>query len=200
MKVYKILPQGFASNTYICTNDGKTAVLVDCAQPRVYEECLKLGLTPQYVLLTHGHFDHIGGCALLEEKGAGICLGEGELPLIFGEGNLAAAFGERIEEFKISRTFRDGEQFTLCGIDFTAIATPGHTAGGMCYLADGCLFTGDTLFCESVGRCDFPTGNGFELIKSVKKLFALQGDYAVYCGHDADTTLSHERKYNPYVK
>ena len=82
---------------------------------------------------------------------------------------------------------------------FKAIATPGHTAGSVTYLCGNSLFTGDTLFCEGVGRCDLPTGNADELVASIYKLFELDGDYAVYCGHEDDTTLAHERAHNPYV-
>jgi glyoxylase-like metal-dependent hydrolase (beta-lactamase superfamily II) len=105
-----------------------------------------------------------------------------------------------IPEFTIFKTVKDGEKLNLCGMSFTVIATPGHTAGGVCYQVEGNLFTGDTLFCESVGRCDLPTGNARQLTESVKKLYALKGDYKVYCGHEEDTTLNHERECNPYVR
>ena len=93
-----------------------------------------------------------------------------------------------------------GQTVTVAGIDFKVISTPGHTAGGVCYLAGGCLFTGDTLFRESVGRTDLPTGSWRSLYNSIKKLYVLPGDFTVYCGHDEDTTLSHERECNPFVK
>lgn len=200
MKVIKIEPQGFAANTYLLTADGKTCVLIDCAQERVYDRCRELKLEPKYVLLTHCHYDHIGGCGLLYEKGAGIYLNEAELPLLFGPADLSEEFGAKLRPFRIAKTLKDGETFTLCGIRFTAVATPGHTAGGMCYIAEDCLFTGDTLFYESVGRTDFPTGDYKKLCESVKKLYALAGDYTVYCGHEQNTTLSHERAFNPYVR
>lgn len=200
IKVYKIRPLGFASNTFAVTADGKSCVLIDCAQPRVLDECKKLQLTPEYVLLTHGHFDHIGGCGALFGAGAQVLCSEEERGLIFSDNNLASAHGLTVDGFRISRTLTDGEKVSLCGMDFTVVATPGHTAGGVCYAVEDCLFTGDTLFCESVGRCDLPTGNARQLVDSVKKLYALDGDYRVYCGHEDDTTLDHERKYNPYVR
>jgi glyoxylase-like metal-dependent hydrolase (beta-lactamase superfamily II) len=200
MKVYKIYPKGFASNSYILTADDKTCVVVDCAQERVLEECRKLNLEPKYVLLTHGHYDHIGGCGAFYNVGAKIICGEKEDELIFSDDNRAIFHGITIPEFAIDRTVKDGEKLQLCGMEFTVIATPGHTAGGVTYVADGNLFTGDTLFCESVGRCDLPTGNARQLVESVKKLFSLKGDYKVYCGHEDDTTLQHERENNPYVR
>ena len=198
MKVYKIPPQGFASNSYILTADENNAVIIDCAQPRVYSICREKGLIPQAVLLTHGHFDHVCGCAKFFEEGVKIYCGENEKDYIFSDEN--KSLGVNIPYFEIYKTFSDGEEFEMCGIKFKAIFTAGHPAGSVCYIAEGCLFTGDTLFFESVGRCDLPTGNSKELIKSVEKLFALKGNYKVYCGHDSDTSLEHERNFNPYVK
>ena len=93
-----------------------------------------------------------------------------------------------------------GQTLCVAGINLNVISTPGHTSGGVSYLADDCLFTGDTLFRESVGRTDLPTGSSSALINSIKKLYALPGDYKVYCGHEEDTTLSHERENNPFVR
>ncbi|MDE6411850.1 MAG: MBL fold metallo-hydrolase [Clostridia bacterium] len=200
MQVYKIYPVGFASNSYLITADGKTAVCIDPAQPRISDEAKKRGLTVTFVLLTHGHFDHIGGVASLQKAGAkvGCLFGEEKLALY---DNLAAAFGEEeIESFKIDFTFKDGEELELAGLKIKVISTAGHTAGGACYLIDNNLFTGDTLFEGSVGRCDLPTGNGLALEKSVKKLYALDGDYTVYAGHGEDTTLDYERKYNGAIR
>lgn len=199
MKVEKIYPFGFASNSYAVTADGKSCVLIDCAQERVLEKCAKLQLTPEYVLLTHCHYDHIGGCGALYNAGAKIICGVDEKDLIFSDDNRAIFHGITIPEFEIYKTVRDGEELNLCGINFKVIATPGHTRGGVCYLAGDNLFTGDTLFFESVGRTDFATGSSSQLVASVNKLYALEGDYKVYCGHGEDTTLNHERIFNPYV-
>ena len=104
-----------------------------------------------------------------------------------------------IQSFSVN-TVRGGQTLTYAGIDFRVISTPGHTSGGVCYLAEDCLFTGDTLFCESVGRTDLPTGSYSQIVTSVKKLYALPGDYKIYCGHEEDSTLSHERANNPFVR
>ncbi|MCQ2400194.1 MAG: MBL fold metallo-hydrolase, partial [Clostridia bacterium] len=94
--------------------------------------------------------------------------------------------------------FTDGEKFSVAGIEFTAIITAGHTVGSTCFVSEDKIFSGDTLFFESVGRIDFPGGDGEMMRKSLMKLFSLNGDYEVYPGHGESTTLSHEREYNPF--
>lgn len=199
MKVYKIPPVGFAANTYAVTEDGKNCILVDCAQERVLEECKKLGLIPSVVLLTHGHYDHIGGCGALQKAGAKIACGEEEIPLIFSDANRAVFHGIEIPAFTVDITLKEGK-YDFCGLRVKAIRTAGHTRGGMCYIIGDCLFSGDTLFYESIGRSDLPTGDYPALVASVKKLYSLEGDYTVYCGHGQQTSLSHERVFNPFVK
>ncbi len=200
MKILKIEPDGFESNSYILTADGKTAVAIDPSGEGVLAALSLKNLVCEYVLLTHGHFDHVGMCGRLYQGGAQICCGEFEKDFIFSPQNSEIFGGVYIPQFKISKTFSDGEKFTLCGIDFTALHTPGHTAGSMCYIAGDFIFSGDTLFLRSVGRTDLPTGNTRELISSVKKLFALNGNYTVYTGHGDDTSLEFERRNNPYVR
>ncbi len=202
MQIIKIYPRGFASNSYLVTADGKTAVCIDPSQERVLDEAKKRGLTIIYVLLTHGHFDHIGGCALLQKQGAKIGCLDKESDYVTGDLNrsLSLSFGESFPPFTVDFTVRDGEEFTLCDVPFKAIATPGHTAGSACFLSGESMFVGDTLFYESVGRVDLPTGSATALTGSVKKLYAMEGDYTLYSGHGEETTLEHERKYNGFIR
>ena len=200
MKVIKVEPIGFASNSYILTADNKTAVVIDPSEERILDILRLHNLECRYVLLTHGHFDHVGACGVLYAAGTRIYCGEAEKDLIFSPANTEIFGGVYVPQFEISRTLSDGEKFNLCGIDFTAIATPGHTKGGMCYLAGDCLFTGDTLFSRSIGRTDLPTGDYKTLIESVKKLFALSGNLKVYAGHGEDTSLDFERNNNPFIR
>ncbi|MCD8371676.1 MAG: MBL fold metallo-hydrolase [Clostridia bacterium] len=199
MQVFKVYPAGFAANSYIVTGDNKTCAVIDCAQPRVLSRCKELNLKPVCALLTHGHYDHVGGCAAFAAEGVPVMCGKDEKELIFSQGYMSLC-GNSVPRFEISKTFSDGDEFEAAGVKFKVIATPGHTAGGVTYLAENCLFTGDTLFCRSVGRTDLPTGDARSLIQSVKKLYALKGDYTVYCGHEDDTSLEAERRGNYYIQ
>ncbi|MDE7167649.1 MAG: MBL fold metallo-hydrolase [Clostridia bacterium] len=200
MQVIKVLPLEYLSNSYVLTADKKTAVVIDPSGHNVIEVLEKNGLVCKFVLLTHGHFDHVGACGELFAKGAHICCNEREKDLIFSKEYLSIFGGVTVPQFEIARTFKDGEEVSLCGIGFKILETSGHTAGSCCYLTENALFTGDTLFRGSIGRWDLPTGNFSQLINSIKKLAALDGDYKIYCGHGEDSTLSRERSYNPYLR
>ena len=199
MTVYRVLSGGFGCNSYILTADNKTAVVVDCADEGVYYECERKGLKPVALLLTHGHFDHVGGCGKFYAENVPIYCGEGEKEYIFSKENRSVFGGVYIPDFKIFKTLTDGERIALGGINFEVISTPGHTVGGVCYLAEDCLFSGDTLFKEGIGRSDLPGGNFKQLKESLKKLFSIDKNLKVYCGHGEDTTLGYEGKNNPYV-
>lgn len=194
MKVIKVYPDSYESNAYIVTNDGKRAVVIDCSHEKVLDKCRELNINVCGVLLTHGHFDHVGGTGAAFDSGVPVYCGEFEKEFIFSKENLGIFGGVHIPHFEIHKTLSDGEELEIGGIKFKVIHTPGHTAGSVCYLAEDCIFTGDTLFCGSVGRWDLPTGNGAELFKSVNKILALDSDKKVYCGHGEDTTLKLERE------
>ncbi|MDE6504454.1 MAG: MBL fold metallo-hydrolase [Clostridia bacterium] len=200
MQVFKVLPEFDGSNSYIVTADGKSAVVIDPAEPYIAEELKSRGLVCEFVLLTHGHFDHVGGCGALAEKGARICCGEREKQLIFSKEYLGIFGGVYVPKFEISRTFSDGECFEMCGIKFKALATAGHTAGSVCYLAENALFSGDTLFCRSIGRTDLPTGDYRDMIESLEKIRYLNGDFTLYCGHGPNSSLGFEKENNPYLR
>lgn len=193
LRVDKIYPIGFAANSYLVSADGVHAVAVDPAQPRILAEAARRGLTVTHVLLTHGHFDHIGGCAALQRAGAKVGCLEAERGLVLGRDNLADLFASPVEPFRIDFTLTDGEVFEADGVRLRAIATPGHTAGSACYLAEGILFTGDTLFADGAGRTDLPTGSEAALRASLQRLYALDGDDILYTGHGEDSTLARER-------
>ena len=205
MQIICIPPQGFAANSYIVTADGKNAVVVDPALPRVGDEVRRGGLVAAFGPLTHVHFDHIGGARGLRYLGAKVLCSADEAVLIGSDADLCEAFGALPPGFSADGTFSDGETKELCGLTVEAVFTPGHTAGSMCYLVrdekDGgrALFTGDTLFRGSVGRTDFPTGSDSALRQSLKKLARLDGGIPVYPGHGEGSTLADERENNPFL-
>ena len=203
MKIHKIYPNGFGSNTYAITNDGKTAVVIDPSSKHVESKLLSLGLEPKFVLLTHCHFDHVGGVSALQQSGAKVLCLDKESVLVNTKADLAGLFGAPIPPYTVNETLVDGQEIELCGLKIKVLATPGHTAGSTCYLFtdDGgrYLFSGDTLFENSIGRTDFPTGNIGVLRESLRFLASLD-DMPVYAGHGEDTTIENERKNNPFLQ
>lgn len=204
MQIITISPRGFGANTYIITTDNKNAIVIDPSQTRIEGELIKLGLQPTHVLLTHCHFDHVGGVTALQEGGAKVYCSKEEKPLFGTQADLFELFGAPRNPYRIDEVFFDGEEKILNGISVKCILTAGHTAGSCCYLfteKDGgrYLFTGDTLFAGSIGRTDFPTGNIGQMRASLSRLAKLD-DMPVYAGHNEPTTLDTERKTNPFLQ
>lgn len=203
MTVYTILTSPVATNTYLMDAGEGYGIAVDPGDgARVAAFAEKKGLKIQAVLLTHGHFDHAGGAAFLQKAGANIFIAVAEEALLTSDANLAKAFGTTFERFVPDRYVQDGETVALHGIRFRVLATPGHTSGSVCYLVEDSkiIFSGDTLFADSVGRTDFPTGNARQMLHSLQQiLFRLEGDYTVYPGHGSATTLLYEKGHNPYA-
>ncbi len=193
------------TNTYlICDEKTKELAVVDpaCESFELNAKIREWGGKLRYILLTHGHFDHIGGVhSLLNEFSPQVVIGEDETKLLNTPTlNLSAFHGLNIEKIIVNKELYDGEIFKLGDTDIKYIATPGHTVGSGCYIIDDCIFSGDTLFCQSIGRTDFPTSSGRDMMLSLMRLNDLEGDYTVYPGHDVSTTLSNERKFNPYMR
>ncbi len=202
MKLYHLASGPLRVNTYFLVNEGKkTAVVIDSGEN--YKLIKKVenenGFKIKAVLLTHAHFDHAGNVKKLQDDGAKIYISKIDAPKLLNEENLSSSFGRVFDYCTADFTFTDGDILDIEDIKIKVIYTPGHTDGSVTFVVEDMLFTGDTLFLESVGRTDFPTGNRDELVKSVKKLFDLEGDYKVYPGHQEFTTLSHERKNNLFV-
>ena len=168
----------------------------------VYEDVRSLGFTKVAgILLTHGHGDHTGGaCRLKELSGAKIYAYEEEAEILKDpEKNLSGWFGQAYG-FEADEYFSDNQEFDMGKIHFKVLHTPGHTQGGCCYYdeADSCCFCGDTIFNGSVGRTDFYSGSARALIDSIQKtIFTLPPDTKLYPGHNEETTVAYEMKYNP---
>lgn len=195
-----------ATNCYFLYREGqKEVVVIDAPDQgaQIVSSLKKNGFSVAGLLLTHGHFDHIWGASELRgATGAKIYASKQEEKLLQDAYlNVSAEVG-RPATLKVNTLLEDGEEITLAGITFRMIDTPGHTAGSCCYYVEeaGFLLSGDTLFQESVGRSDFPTGSGATLENSCKeKLFVLPEDTKVYPGHGDETTIGHEMKYNPFL-
>lgn len=210
MDKYKLscLTVGMAQvNCYFLKNiiSGELVIIDPGAESsRLKTQADQLGGMVQGILLTHGHFDHVGAAQeLAEQYQAATYLGEQDRPLAEQpELNCGALFGVPCS-FCAGNGVTDREKLTLAGMEFQVIHTPGHTAGGVCYYLPemGILFSGDTLFFESVGRTDFPTGREEQLLASVTdRLFCLPEETVVYPGHGAHTTIGYEKKNNPFFQ
>lgn len=188
------------TNCYLILNVRENkAVIVD---PGFYDENLSNFLkdgetTLEFILLTHGHFDHILGANSLNAKATYINIEDKEMlqDPIKNAGLVAGIL--KFEEIKNLKTFKDNDEISFLKDCFKVIATPGHTKGSSCFVfLDEVVFTGDTIFKESVGRCDLYGGNEETLKNSLLKLKNLKKDYVILPGHGKETTLNYEKINN----
>ncbi|WMJ89597.1 MBL fold metallo-hydrolase [Anaerocolumna sp. MB42-C2] len=206
MKIQSYVLGLVSTNCYIISNENtKEAIIIDPAdQAQVISDKLnEQGLHPVTIVLTHGHFDHIMAAESLAKRyNIPVIAGEAEKELL-ADSDLNGGYMIRKNiTLKADQYVRDKEQITLAGLKIQLIHTPGHTAGGMCYYfeKEKVLISGDTLFLESIGRTDLPTGNAATLIDSIKqKLMVLPDDVEIYPGHGDRTTIGYERTHNPYI-
>ena len=198
MKLYHLITGLLRVNAYFLVSDDNQAIVIDCGEnyQRVKQTEEKYGFKIKAVLLTHAHFDHAGCAKKLQDDGAEIFVSANDADKLHNELNLGSSFGRHFEELTADHVFSDGDEIDLFGIKLKVLSTPGHTDGSVCFILDNMIFSGDTLFFDSVGRTDMKGGDRTALVASIKKLFALDGDYAVYPGHGEFTTLSREKKYN----
>lgn len=204
------------TNCYFLYRDGEhDCIVVDPADQgtNIYDALQKNGFRVKGILLTHGHFDHIWGLDALRDAVNAAAESDGLEPVkVYAhedERELLRDAHKNVSEQagRPCTTYadvyvKDGQEISLAGMSCKVIATPGHTAGGCCYYFPeaGVLVAGDTLFMESVGRTDFPTGSMSTLVRSIKeKLFVLPDDTKVYPGHGERTTIGHEKEYNPFL-
>lgn len=195
-----------ATNCYFAINEETKEMLVidpgDSAQ-MLAEKIKKEGLEPKAVLLTHGHFDHAMAAEELAEMfGIQIYAHEDEKDTLEDPGKNVSIMVGRRDSYHADVYVRDGDVLEVAGLQLKVLHTPGHTAGGCCYYLEKekVLFSGDTLFCQSVGRTDFPGGSMSKIVRSIKeKLMTLPDEVRVYPGHMGLTTIGTERARNPYL-
>ena len=206
MKIERFVLGPIETNCYVVVNeDTKECFAVDMAYcPQEYVDHIReQGYQMKALFLTHGHFDHIMAADAVRDKYDvkvyASCDEKNTLeqPHI----NLGEAYGLKLS-VKADVWHKDGEILKLAGFDIEALHTPGHTEGGSCYYIReiGVLFSGDTLFCGSVGRTDFPGGSMSEIVRSIKeKVMVLPDDTKVYPGHGEGTSVGYERVNNPFL-
>lgn len=194
-----------ATNCYLVKNKETGALLIidpADAPARIINKIEQMGAKPEAILLTHGHFDHIGAAMKLREHyNIPVCAHRAEKEIMENvDKNLSLMTGMGFTA-EADRLLVDGEKMELAGFDIRVLHTPGHTIGGACYYfeSEGVLFAGDTLFRCSVGRTDFPTGSMRQIHDSIhQKLFVLPEETVVYPGHDQATDIKYEKMFNPY--
>ncbi|MCD8371383.1 MAG: MBL fold metallo-hydrolase [Clostridiales bacterium] len=202
--------QGFvlgsvATNCYIVFHEKtREALIIDPADSPglIMQKVRELEVRPTAILLTHGHFDHVMAAEEIRKAyGCSLYAGENETRVLGDAGlNLSGYMGARKLTLRADVLVRDGQVLDLIGFPWQVIATPGHTEGSVCYYIEPerVLISGDTLFCQSLGRTDFPTGSSRKIVESItKRLFVLPDDTIVYSGHGEQTTIGFEKKYNP---
>lgn len=206
IKIGKITTGMCGTNCYFLFREGSSDVIfIDPAERGgyIYEKLQEKGFNVKAIFLTHGHFDHIMGVNELREKsGAKVYACSADKVL------LQDAYVNYSAQWAMSYTcdadeyFEDGAEYDIAGMKFKVITTPGHTIGSCCFYFEeaNILVSGDTLFAESVGRTDLPTGSMSKLVRSIKdKLFELPDETRVYPGHGPSTDIGHEKQYNPCV-
>lgn len=200
----RTLPLGsYQTNCYLVWAEGAAgcAVIDPGYEPeRVLEKTAELGLTVDAILLTHGHFDHVGAVEeLVQKTGCALWMHEGDYSQ-FKNPTTAFFYPLANCDFTEVQLCEEGEIIHAGGLTFTVMATPGHTWGSVCYLCEDALFCGDTLFAGSCGRIDLPGGDRAAMLLTLERLAELTTDYRIFPGHGGSSTLAREQQSNPYLK
>ena len=196
VKLMQVSPMG--TNCYILIDEGTNkAAVIDPGgdAPRIADALKGDGVTLEYILLTHGHYDHTTGVPELHEMypDAKIYIHQADAN---GAGSRLFPLAGEVDELLL---YGEGDKLTLGGLTIDVLHTPGHSKGSVVLKVEDVLFCGDTLFCSSMGRTDLPGGSYTEIMASLKRLGELEGNFHVCPGHDITSTLDRERKTNPFL-
>ena len=195
LKVHAMALGDYQTNCYIIHEEtSKKCCILDPGYDAdfILDKLDSLGLTLEAILLTHGHFDHVGA---VKELAA-----ETQCDVYIHPEDLSMPPMMTAGPLYYTKTYAEGTQLKLAGLDLGVLHTPGHTPGSVCLICENTIFAGDTLFRGSCGRTDLPGGDWATIVKSLKRLAALEGNFWVYSGHGPTTTLRDEKKYNPYMR
>ena len=204
MILKKLVTGSFATNCYIVGSDSdKVGMIIDPGDEarQILDNVKDLGLDIKLIVLTHGHFDHLGALKEVKEAtGAELAVHADDASYL-QERPLKTTFGFPYPDTPpIDRLLNGGDSMDIGDLNFSVIHTPGHSPGGICLLGQGVVFSGDTLFNYGIGRTDFPGGSHDQLLNSIHtQLMVLPDDTAVYPGHGPDTTIGTERQGNPFL-
>ena len=194
LKIHKMALGLYQTNVYIIHDKtSKTCCVIDPGYEAdaILEEVGHLGLTVEAILLTHGHFDHVGAVKdMVAETDCDVyvCEEELSLPPMFTNGKIY-----------YTHTYGEGNVLHLAGLEISVLHTPGHTTGSVCLICENSMFSGDTLFEGACGRTDIG-GSWPQIQATLARLAKLETDYIVYPGHGGSTTLAMEKRYNPYMR
>ena len=201
----KKLKVGFLKTNCYILHDIETgnAAVIDPGDNGV---CIKsvlrdMGAKCTLILLTHGHFDHILGLGDLRRENTIVAIHKKDAGSLTARDLFSPMLEHDPRPFDPADFLFDNEDtYSIGGFEFYVMNTPGHTKGSVCYIFDDLMFCGDTLFRGGIGRTDFTGGSDDDMEKSLERLYKLPGDYALYPGHDDNSVLSDERKFNPYME
>ena len=204
MVTIQILPLGaYQTNTYLVRDSGSgTCVVIDPGYDarEILQAVAAAGARVEAVLLTHGHFDHVGAVEqIVEQTGCALYMHKADWAQPIDP--MSTYFYPLANcDFTDISFCREGDAISAAGLTFSVLETPGHTPGSVCYACEDQLFSGDTLFAGSCGRTDLSGGDPAAMQRSLTRLAGLDRPYRVYPGHGGATTLERERAYNPYLK